>query len=1211
MNRRGINKWIVGIGGFLILAFVTVLFVLPRVIDSQAAKEWIRIFLSERTSGSVAMETIDLLWIPRPQVVIRNGSISVADRAQGSFESLRVYPSILGLLIGRLVVQRVSLERPAITIRLPERSEEPLDLEYLETNLRAWLAALTSKVPAMVVRIEHGSAEISIGNGSPVLVKDFNARFAGPPGHFTVSVTASSNLCAGFRVEGRIAAFDLASAADVKFERLRLREVLDSFLPRGSEYIEDGEISLDLELSSLGLRRINAEFDGSLPALTVVREGERALIKAKRFNGVVALDEAIGRVVVKRLDLISPRLTASGEFMIDRSSSLAHIKLLAQDLDVKGIRDDALRTAGDIRIVRQIFNHVRGGTIAKIIFESKGRSLPDLAKAQNVVVTGEMRSGRVFIPGPDLHLEDVDGSVAIAGGILEGKKVSLRSGGAKGWDGKVRLGLEGESAPFHLDVMIESNAAELQSWLHRFVKNEPFRSEVSRIRNVKGELMGRVVLGESLDAISPVVSILKMDVTATYDPIPFPIAIKGGRLNYGQNTIRLENVQGTVGRSTLAALSGTLNNDASRRIKIDSGRMALDLEQIKILIQSFKEVPSALLKLQSARGQIELENLTLAGAYDDPAGWQFNSSGTVKKVTIIHAQLPGPISLARAKFNATEERITLSDAAVEMLDATLLAGGIFENWQGDRVKLETNGAGVVGEQMTRWLGRQIELPEELLLRSPWKIAATRLAWQAPDEISIRGKASLAGGPEIFLDAERQPRRFAVRDLTIEDGAGRAHMTLQLAKDKLDLSFTGELGRQTLDKLFPSLNAHDVSLQGDIRVNASLQRPVHFTADGNLEGSNVLFPLGEERAVIEKFRIAAGDESVLIRSADLRWRNRRLTVAGKVTAAKEAVRVDLDVSGDRLDWDELNRSFGSAGAQQKDKGNVVRSLPPLEGTIRLNADSFTFERFNLSPLRLTVNSSPSGVRAEIEQAIACGINATGHLDIAGEEIGLDVTLAATEAQLEPTTVCLLDACHAVKGTYVLQGRITGRGKREELKSSIKGNFAFSARDGEFVRSPAMDAAFDYLNSTGDFKVAFPDLDKETFPYRLVSVKGRVDGEVVVGDEIVVHAPFLNLSGQGKIDLARKRIEGKGLVAVLKPVDDVISLIPVVGSIFGGSLLAIPVRVAGPLDRPEVNYLSPADIGTEVLSMPIRILGLPLEALRLFTPSAGTRDKNDSQ
>jgi hypothetical protein len=119
---------------------------------------------------------------------------------------------------------------------------------------------------------------------------------------------------------------------------------------------------------------------------------------------------------------------------------------------------------------------------------------------------------------------------------------------------------------------------------------------------------------------------------------------------------------------------------------------------------------------------------------------------------------------------------------------------------------------------------------------------------------------------------------------------------------------------------------------------------------------------------------------------------------------------------------------------------------------------------------------------------------------------------------------------------------------------------------------------------------------------------MDGEILVGDEVVVQSSLFNLSGQGRVDLARKQIDGKGLIAVLKPVDEVIRRIPVVGSIFGGSLVGIPVRVTGSLERPEVTYLSPADLGTEVLNIPMRILGIPMEAMKLFTPSTDAKDKN---
>jgi hypothetical protein len=140
------------------------------------------------------------------------------------------------------------------------------------------------------------------------------------------------------------------------------------------------------------------------------------------------------------------------------------------------------------------------------------------------------------------------------------------------------------------------------------------------------------------------------------------------------------------------------------------------------------------------------------------------------------------------------------------------------------------------------------------------------------------------------------------------------------------------------------------------------------------------------------------------------------------------------------------------------------------------------------------------------------------------------------------------------------------------------------------------------------VAFPDLDRETFPYRFIGVKGRIEGKMLIGDEVTVDSRLLNLSGQGKVDLELKRIEGKGLIAVLRPVDQVIARIPVISSISGGSLVGIPVRVTGPLERPDVTYLSPADVGAELLNIPLRIFRMPLGAMRLFTPSKEVRDKD---
>jgi hypothetical protein len=467
--------------------------------------------------------------------------------------------------------------------------------------------------------------------------------------------------------------------------------------------------------------------------------------------------------------------------------------------------------------------------------------------------------------------------------------------------------------------------------------------------------------------------------------------------------------------------------------------------------------------------------------------------------------------------------------------------------------------------------------------------------------------TVADGPLITLDAVKHPQAVTLKNLTIDDGQRHARLTLQFTTDNLDLSFSGELTQQTIDKVFAAFPMKDSWLQGDLRATVVLADPIRVSALGQLNGSNLLIPLGTDKALIEKLSIEASGESVQIRSADLLWRKSRLALSGKVTGAKEFLQLDLDLIGDRLDWEEIQRLFGGENRQRRQKKAGVISVPDVQGTIRLKADRFTSSRLNVSQVETTVVISTSEIRAEINRGVICGISTTGRIEFADKDIRLDLQLSATNAQLEPTTICLTNQQNDVKGTYSLNARINGRGDREHLQSALKGDFQLSARDGEFVRSPAIDATFDYLNATGDFKVAFPDLDRETFPYRFVGVKGRIEGNMLIGDEINVASSLLNLSGQGKVDLERKQIDGKGLIAVLRPVDEVISRIPVISSTLGGSLVGIPVRVTGSLERPDVTYLSPADVGAELLNIPLRILGMPFRAMRLFIPSGDARDK----
>ena len=503
--------------------------------------------------------------------------------------------------------------------------------------------------------------------------------------------------------------------------------------------------------------------------------------------------------------------------------------------------------------------------------------------------------------------------------------------------------------------------------------------------------------------------------------------------------------------------------------------------------------------------------------------------------------------------------------------------------------------------MAEWLSRQIELPEPLMLRSPLQVANGRVLWKKDDAVAFKGELIPAGGPRLSLDIVRGSQAVEVKEILITDGEQQARVTLNLQRDQLAFSFNGTLEETTLERIFQVPPLQGSLIQGDIEVRAVLAEPFRFTARGRLAGRELWVPLKNERAIVDYFFLEAGQGGINVRSAELRWRDSRLSFMGNLLADTKALRVDMDISADRVVWDELKELIDHGN----NEGISGVSFPPLEGTARLKADNFTFKDFTWSPLQATASFSPHEVRVEIDRGDVCGIGTVGRVDLTDEEIGLDVSLSKTNGQLESTSLCLTKNEEVLTGSYFLNAHVAGRGTALNIAQSLRGEFEFNARDGQFIQSPAKDpfleTTFDYLNSTGDFNVDFPDLDTQSFPFRAIRSQGTVEGMTLVIDELTIQsAPYI-ITGAGRIDLEHRQIDARGLVSVLLPAARVVRRIPIVGAILGGSVLGIPVRVTGPLEHPNVTYLSPADLGEQFLTLPLRILGLPLEAIRYFTPT----------
>ena len=881
MTKRRIIKWLAALSGLCVILLFAVVLLLPRILDSQTARETIRAFLLTKTNGNVAFGNIDLTWLPKPAVVVRGATLSFADKVSGKIQSIEVYPSIVGLLRGRLDISQVEVIGPALAVRLSEPGEEPFNFDEIEGKIRALVASFATEIPGMIVGVRDGSVEIRIGDRPPVVIKELEGRLVAPPGEMQLQISSRANVFDSLRVEESIAGDTLATKGSIKINRLRLRESIASFFPRPDQYVEDGEISLDVMLTSVGLKKIKAEIDGKVPSLVLVRGDRKTAIEGLTFKGVISRDEGIVSAAIQRLDLVSPRLSATGELTFDPAASTLRLKLAGQDVDVSGVRETALKIAGDIGIVEDVFQHVRGGQMPEISFQATGRSFAELGK--NITTTGVLRGGNIFAYVLGIDLDEVDGQFVVSRGILEAKQFSARSGKIQGRAGTLRLGLEGKNAPFHLDIMVDADAAELHSLLFRVFKDDGLRKELSRVRNIEGDLSGQLVIGEKIDSLSARVSILKAALKGSYDSIPYPISIKEGRFQYGAGKVALEGVSGAVGLSSFSDLTGSLDYNDSRQIEISSAKFSLDLAQTKNLLNRFELLREELSDIDFARGRLDLASLSLKGPLDDPGRWDFTSAGTLGKIAVKHAKLPGVMNLTGGKFSATPAKFTVSNAKVNLLDASLSVDGSLESPDRAPLSLDATASGAIGAQMTEWISRQIDWPKQLTLRSPLQLTKSRVLWKKDGDVAFTGDLTVAGGPRLSLDMVRAPQTMLVKEIVVADGTQIARMTLDLKQDNFAFSFNGDLEQRTLNRIFQKPPLEGSLIQGDIEVSAFLEAPLRFTARGRLAGRELRLPLNGESAIVEFFFLEADQEGINIRSADLSWRNSRLSVMGKLLA----------------------------------------------------------------------------------------------------------------------------------------------------------------------------------------------------------------------------------------------------------------------------------------------------------------------------------------
>ena len=1187
----------------LFVLLLILILLLPRIINLEPIRQKVIARVSEEVGGELEYRSIDLSFFPRPRVIIHHASLSIPGKIAGTLESLKIYPRILPLLRGRVRIALVRVEAPHFKMGLPkkpkEREQRPraFALGTIREEIAPVLGLIASKAPGLAFVVDQGRFDLIEGDTSVIRFQDIHGRIGLPPDKLEIDLACVSSLWESMSMRGRLTAEDLKGGGRIHVRDFKPQVLMDNLFPLAARRVGESRVNLDVSFKIDGLKVLEGEVEGSFPLLTLRQANEKLVIRGKSLKGNFRMDEDRITASLTELDLEYPQLRMSGTFRVDKTTPLVSVELEAREIDLNSIREVALVLAEEIPNVQEVFEIVKGGKVPLVALSTQGSSLSDLGNLENILIKGRIREGNIYVPEVDLDLKEVKGETVISKGVLEGTNLEAKFGNTSGREGIVKLGLEADDAPFYLDAKLQVDLAQLPSVLRRFTKDRSFLKEITLIDDLRGTATGRLVLSGSIESIRTKVDISDFNLLVRHGRLPYPLEIAKGQFSYDGNKIGIQNLSGTVGKSSFSQINAKLSLEKAPYLEITSGKSSLSLGEIYPWLSSLKGIKDAVKDLKSVQGTVLLSSLGLKGPLSQPQKWDFRTTGEVKNLTVDSTLFPDRLTVTRVGVEATPEKISLTDCETGMLDASLRGSGVLHAYLEGLQKADFTLQGNVGPKAVQWASNLMDIPPKLRVRSPLSISRAQGAWKKDGTVSFAADIGVKNGPNVSIDMLLNPEELTIEKLFIQDKESRAFLALKLKERELHLDFKGNLNKTTLDGLLIKNHILTGRIQGDLQTHILMDHPMRSTAQGKLQGLGLGHPLELKVPVqIENVSLDAKGNKLRVESALLTWGDSHLDLQGDMGFSEKEFLFHMNLSADGLEWEKIEGLLKAEKGESSLEQRVGFRAPPVRGTLGVKLGYFRYGRFTWRPLHANISLDHNTVKVEVTEASVCGVSTPGVMIVTPQDLSLDFKPICIGQQPGSVLACLLGTDAVMTGNLDLKGEIMGRGKPEGLVQSLRGNFELVANKGRIHRSNLLLTILAFVNVTEIFRGKYPDFGKEGFAYDSFTVKGNLQEGKLILKEAILDGSSMELAGQGEIDLMAGKMDLTVLVAPLKTVDFAVKRIPLVRDILGGTLVSIPVRVRGDLGNPTVRPLSASAVGSELVGIMKRTFRLPIKVIQ---------------
>ncbi|MGH8693789.1 MAG: AsmA-like C-terminal domain-containing protein, partial [Burkholderiales bacterium] len=519
--------------------------------------------------------------------------------------------------------------------------------------------------------------------------------------------------------------------------------------------------------------------------------------------------------------------------------------------------------------------------------------------------------------------------------------------------------------------------------------------------------------------------------------------------------------------------------------------------------------------------------------------------------------------------------------------------------------LDATANGKLGAEALAWIYQATHTPSALQLRAPIEVADAALALSGGNDIRFKGRFSIAGGPVFGVEGRRTAKTLEIGKVTVKDAVSDASFGGKLADRKAEGWFKGQLFGETLVHTFVEAAPSVGELKGDFVAAANLDKIEHFTARGHLEGSSIklatLLPVPIEA---QRLAISADGARITVSEARLSSGDSQVEVVGTFERRGKKFTLDADFRSDRIVVPTLPSASGSDRPDRSTKISLADL--PIDGRIGVSIKHLQIEALEISPLIAGATLADAKRDLDIIDAAICGINLSGGLTGEKGDIKVHALLKSRNAELDRSITCLTGAHLQASGRFDLDAQFTTQGTADTLEQSLRGTFSATARNGNLKKMDTLNKIFGVLNVTEAVRGKNLEIAPVGMPYRTMSARGTLDGKLIHFEEAMLDAPTVWVAATGDVDINTDKVSVDVLVAPLQTANAILDYVPLLNRIFGGSVLAVPVRVTGTLKHPIVVPLGPGAVVRHLTDIIGNVLKLPVDAITIIAPKAQSSD-----